>query len=329
MKRNNNLMIGFIVLLTLVVSISIIGWFLLKPAPVILQGEVEATEVRISGKVPGRIERFMYAEGDQVKQGDTLVLIYSPEVQAKMMQAMAAEDAAVAQDKKALKGAREEQIAAAYEMWQKANAGLELAKVSYERVQRLYDKGVVSTQKRDEAEANFKAMTATEKAAKAQYQMAQNGAEKEDKMAAKAMVNRARGAVEEVRAAMLESRLISPIQGEITEIFPKAGELVGTGAPIMNIVDLNDTWVTFNVREDLLSKVHKAQIIKGKVPALNNKEFEFRVNFIKAMASFATWKATKVSGEFDAKTFEVRAVPLKPIAGLRPGMSVLVEWEKL
>lgn len=322
-------MIGFIVLLVLVVSISIIGWFILKPSPIILQGEVEANEVRISGKVPGRIERFMHQEGDRVEKGDTLVLIYSPEVQAKMMQAMAAQDAAMAQDAKAIKGARQEQIAAAYEMWQKATAGLDLAKTSYDRVQRLFDKGVVSTQKRDEAEANYKAMLATEKAAKAQYDMAVNGAEKEDKYAARALVNRARGAVDEVKAALLEARLMAPISGEISEIFPKVGELVGTGAPIMNIVDLNDVWVCFNVREDLLSKVQKGIVLKGKVPALNNKEFEFKVNYIKAMASFATWKATKVTGEFDAKTFEVRALPVHPIAGLRPGMSVLVEWEKL
>lgn len=329
MKRNNNLMIGFIVLLVLVVAISIIGWFLLKPSPIILQGEVEANEVRISGKVPGRIERFMYDEGDRVEKGDTLVLIYSPEVQAKLTQAMAAQDAAMAQDAKAIKGAREEQIASAYEMWQKATAGLDLAKTSFERVQRLFDKGVVSTQKRDEAEANYKAMSATEKAAKAQYQMAVNGAEKEDKYAARALVNRARGAVDEVKVAMLEARLISPINGEISEIFPKVGELVGTGAPIMNIVDLTDVWVCFNVREDLLAKVQKGMTIKGKIPALNSKEFEFKVNYIKAMASFATWKATKVTGEFDAKTFEVRALPVHPIPGLRPGMSVLVEWEKL
>lgn len=329
MKRNNNLMIGFIVLLVLVVAISIIGWFLLKPSPIILQGEVEANEVRISGKVPGRIERFMYDEGDRVEKGDTLVLIYSPEVQAKLTQAMAAQDAAMAQDAKAIKGAREEQIASAYEMWQKASAGLDLAKTSFERVQRLFDKGVVSTQKRDEAEANYKAMSATEKAAKAQYQMAVNGAEKEDKYAARALVNRARGAVDEVKVAMLEARLISPINGEISEIFPKVGELVGTGAPIMNIVDLTDVWVCFNVREDLLAKVQKGMTIKGKIPALNSKEFEFKVNYIKAMASFATWKATKVTGEFDAKTFEVRALPVHPIPGLRPGMSVLVEWEKL
>lgn len=329
MKKNNNLLIGFLVLLVLVLSISLIGWLVLKPSPLLLQGEVEANEVRISGKVPGRIERFLYAEGDRVEKGDTLVRIYSPEVQAKMMQALAARDAAMAQDAKAIKGARQEQIAAAYEMWQKAKAGLELARTSYERVERLSAKGVVSAQKRDEAEANFKAMTATERAAEAQYQMALNGAENEDKFAARALVNRALGAVEEVRVALSESRLVAPISGEVSEIFPKEGELVGTGAPILNIVDLTDVWVCFNIREDLMFKVQKGKLIKAKVPALNHAEYEFKVSYIKAMASFATWKATKVSGEFDAKTFEVRVRPVKPIPGLRPGMSVLVEWEKL
>ena len=193
----------------------------------------------------------------------------------------------------------------------------------------LYEKGVVAAQKFDEVEAQYKAAVAQEKAAKSQYQMALNGAQQEDKDAAAAQVNRAKGAVMEVNSYQNETRLIAPISGEISEIFPKVGELVGTGSPIMSIVDLNNIWVTFNVRENLLSKIKMGTILTAKVPAMNGKEIKLKVNFIKAQASYATWKATKLTDEYDTKTFEVRAVPTEKISGLRPGMSIIVNWTKM
>lgn len=171
-----------------------------------------------------------------------------------MEQARAAEAAAQAQNEKAIKGARQEQIQAAYEMWQKAIAGVDIAEKSYKRVKNLFDQGVMPAQKLDEVTAQRNAAIATEKAAKAQYTMAKNGAEREDKMAAAALVDRAKGAVAEVESYLKETYLIAQAAGEVSEIFPKVGELVGTGAPIMNIAIMDDMWVTFNVREDLLKK---------------------------------------------------------------------------
>jgi HlyD family secretion protein len=324
-KNNKDLRAGLIGLAVVAVLVFIIGLYVYKPEPVIIQGEADATEVRISGKVPGRIKLFLTEEGRQVKAGDTVVVIDSPELSAKLEQATAAESAAVAQDKKANKGARKELILGAYEMWQKAVVGVDIAKKSYDRVQHLFDKGVVPAQKRDEAEAQYKAAVATSNAAKSQYDMAVNGAESEDKDAALALVNRAKGAVQEVQAYLHETSLTSPVDGEVTEIFPKRGELVGTGAPIMSIVDLNDIWFTFNVREDLLSQMKMGTIFKVKIPALNNQIAEVKVTFIKALASYATWKATKTTGQFDVKTFEVRARPTNKISDLRPGMTALVE----
>ena len=224
-----------------------------------------------------------------------------------------------------MKGARKEQIAGAYEMWQKAAVGVDIAKKSYDRVQRLFDKGVVTAQKRDEAEAQYKAAVAQSNAAKTQYDMATNGTESEDKAAALAMVNKAKGAVQEVRSYLHETCLTSPIDGEISEIFPKRGELVGTGAPIMSIVDLNDIWFVFNVREDLLCDMKMGSTFNVKVPALGNKTVRVKVTYLKAMASYATWKATKATGQFDVKTFEVHARPTGKVDGLRPGMSALVD----
>lgn len=316
---------GLLGLIGVIAIVSLIGFFAAKPDALIIQGEAEATEFRVSGKVPGRIKEFKFEEGMAVKRGDTLVLIDSPELLAKIDQAQAAQSAAEAQNRKAIKGARQELIMGAYEMWQKAEVGVEITKKSFDRVQKLYDKEVVSAQKRDEAEAQYKAAVATAKAAKSQYQMAVNGAEQEDKASALALVNRAKGAVSEVKSYLGEIFLVSPIDGEVSEIFPKHGELVGTGAPIMTITNLEDIWFTFSVREDILNGMQIGNTLKLKIPALGNKEVEAKVTFIKAMASYATWRSTKVSGQFDAKTFEVRAKPIAKVDGLRPGMTAIVE----
>jgi HlyD family secretion protein len=324
-KKNQDLRTGLIALIVVIVLIFIIGIIINKPEPIIIQGEADASEIRISGKVPGRIKQFLADEGKQVKMGDTLVILDSPELTAKLEQANAAENAAQAQNKKALKGARKETILGAYEMWQKALVGVDISKKSYDRVQRLFDKGVVPAQKRDEAEAQYKAAVATASAAKSQYSMAKNGAENEDKEAALALVDRAKGAVNEVKSYIKEITLTSPISGEVTEVYPKCGELVGTGAPIMSIVDLSDIWFTFNVREDLLGGLKMGKTFKVKVPALNNQIVEVKVTYIKALASYATWKATKTTGQFDVKTFEVRARPTGTVKDLRPGMTALFE----
>ena len=230
-----------------------------------------------------------------------------------MEQARAAEAAAQAQNEKAIKGARQEQIQAAYEMWQKAQAGVTIAEKSYKRVKNLYEQGVMPAQKLDEVTAQRDAAIATEKAAKAQYTMAKNGAEREDKMAA------------EAESYIKETYLIAPASGEVSEIFPKVGELVGTGAPIMNIAELNDMWVTFNVREDLLKNLTMGTEFEAVVPALDNKAIKLKVYYLKDLGTYAAWKATKTTGQFDLKTFEVKASPLEKIENLRPGMSVIID----
>lgn len=319
----NNMMLAFIAVLVAVGLVALAGFFLLTPPDEVIMGQAEATTIRISGKVPGRIASYRFNEGDQVKAGDTLVFLSTPEVQAKLMQVEAVKAAAEAQHAKAMKGARDQEVTAAYEMWQKAQAGLTIAKKSYDRVRNLYEKGVMSAQKKDEAEANYNAMVATEKAARSQYEMAKEGARKEDKAAAAALVNQASGALAEVESYVEESALVAPIYGEISERFPEVGELVGTGAPIMNIADLTDMWVSFSIREDLLSQVKVGNEVKAFVPALDNQEITLKVYYMKDMGTYAAWKATKTTGQYDAKTFEVRARPVQPVEGLRPGMSVI------
>lgn len=320
----NNMLLAFIAFLGVIGLVALAGFFLLTPPDDIIVGQAEATQVRISGKVPGRIEAYRFAEGDKVKAGDTLVFLDTPEVLAKLRQAESVRRAAEAQSAKAVKGARAQEIAGAYEMWQKAKAGLEIARKSYTRVQNLFDKGVMSAQKRDEAEANYKAMAATEKAAKSQYDMAVDGARSEDKAAAAALVGQADGAVAEVESYLKEAVLLSPIDGEVSERFPEVGELVGTGAPIMNITDLDDMWITFSIREDLLKEIKIGAELDAVIPALDNRPVKLKVYYMKDMGTYAAWKATKTTGQFDYKTFEVRARPLERVEGLRPGMTAVL-----
>jgi HlyD family secretion protein len=320
----NNMLLALIAVLTVIGLIALAGIFLLTPPDDYVMGQAEAAQVRISGKVPGRIAAYYFREGDKVKKGDTLVCIDSPEIQAKLMQAEAARAAAEAQSAKAIAGARLQEITGAYELWQKAKAGLSIAQKSFQRMQNLYDKGVVPAQKRDEAEANYNAMAATEKAAKSQYDMAKAGARAEDKKAAAALVSQASGVVAEVESYIEESVLLSPIDGEVSERFPQVGELVGTGAPIMHITDLDDTWVSFSVREELLKNIQPGSEIRAFIPALDNRQVTLKVYYLKDMGTYAAWKATKSTGQYDAKTFEVRARPTEKITDLRPGMSVII-----
>ena len=277
-SQNSNMLLAFLTLLGVIVLVAVVGFFMLRKGPEIIQGQAEVTEYRVSSKVPGRILEFRVKEGQKVQAGDTLAILEAPDVIAKMEQARAAEAAAQAQNEKAIKGARQEQIQAAYEMWQKAIAGVDIAEKSYKRVKNLFDQGVMPAQKLDEVTAQRNAAIATEKAAKAQYTMAKNGAEREDKMAAAALVDRAKGAVAEVESYLKETYLIAQAAGEVSEIFPKVGELVGTGAPIMNIAIMDDMWVTFNVREDLLKNLTMGSEFDAIVPALDNQTIRLESN---------------------------------------------------
>lgn len=327
-KKERSLVVGLIALIVIIVVLALIGLFLLKPEPQIIQGQAEATQVRVSGKLPGRVVEFMIEEGQHVLAGDTLVHIHSSLVEAKLSQAEAMETVAKAQNKKVDSGTRVELLNSAYDMWQQAQAGLTIAKKTYERMQSLYKKGVVSEQKRDEAEAAYKAMVATESAAKSQYEMAKAGAQAEDKAAAAAMVAAAQGSVAEVESILSDSYLTAPTDGEISDIFPNVGELVSLGAPIMNVLKLDDMWVSFNVREDLLENLTMGAEVQAIIPALENKEVTLKVFYIRDMGSYAVWRATKVTGQYDAKTFQVKARPVEPVDNLRPGMSVLLKRDK-
>lgn len=323
-KQHKNIIITAACTTLVVAVVAVIGAMSIKQEPETIQGQVEVSEYRVSSKVPGRILEIRVKEGDYVNVGDTLAILDAPEVRAKMTQAQSAENAAAAMDEMANNGARQEQVRGAFAVLQQAKAGLEIAQKSYNRVQRLYDEGVMTAQKRDEAFANYKALEAQVKAAQSQYDMARNGARTEEKKAAAAQVNRAKGAVAEVNSYIHETMQIAQMAGEVSDVYPKVGELIGTGSPIMSVSLMNDIWGTFNVREDQLDGMKVGSIVTTFVPAFK-KEIRMKVYYIKDQGSYAVWKATKSNGQYDLKTFEVKARPMDKLEGLRPGMSLILK----
>ena len=324
-KKSYNLVIGIAALIAIILVIAIIGYFVSKPKPLVIQGEAEVSEYRVSGKVPGRIEELYVKEGQMVHKGDTIALIDSPEVRAKLIQANAARNAAAAQSDKARHGARSEQIQGAYQLWQQAIVQEDVLKKSLDRIERLYEQKVIPAQKYDETKARYDAAVAKTKAAKSQYDMAVSGARAEDKAAARALVEQASGAVQEVESYLGELYLTSPADGIISATYPKVGELVGQGSPVASVTDINDIWFTFNVREDYLHSMKEGDKITVTIPALDGKEVEASVYHIAVRESYATWKATKETGLYDAKTFEVKAVPDQMIEGIKPGMTAIMK----
>lgn len=322
--QHKSVMMALAAFTAVVIIVGAIGFFTIGREDEVIQGQIDVEEYRVSSKVPSRILEIRVKEGDYVHVGDTLVILDAPDVEAKKQQAESAENAAAAMSEMAQAGARREQIQAAYELWQQAKAGLDIHKKSYERVQRLFDEGVMSEQKRDEAYAGYKAYEAQEKAAKSQYDMARNGARSEEKAAALAQVNRAKGAVSEVSSYVNETVQTAQMEGEVSNIYPKVGELIGSGSPIMTISLMHDMWGAFNMREDQLNGMRNGDTFTAFVPAFN-KEMVFKIYSIKDQGSYATWKATKTNGQYDMKTFEVKARPMEQLDGLRPGMSVIIK----
>ena len=296
----------------------------LQEKPTVLQGEVEATQFKVSSKLAGRVQEIAVKKGQKVQKGDLIFSIESPEVNAKMDDAVAARSAASAQNRKAINGAQEEDIAAAYSLYVKAEAAAQFAEKSFERIQNLFESGVVPAQQRDEVETKMKAARETANAAKAQWQKAEKGAREEDKATAAAMVQRADAAIKQVQAYLDETTIYSGADGEVSEINVEAGELVNTGFPVVTLINLDDIWITLFVREDLLNDFKMGSKFKAKIPGLDNREFDFQVTYVSAAGEFARWNATKTSGEFDLKSFEIEARPVSKIEGLRPGMSVII-----
>lgn len=326
-KHRKTLSIAFFALLSAVVVVTLIGQFATRKPPLTLQGEVEATEIRISGKLLGRIDSFLVSEGDAVHQGDTLVVINSPIVEAQYRKTEALHRAAMEENIKVDRGTRPQLVESAYHVWQAAKSQAELASKTYERVQALYADSVVPRQRYDEAQASMRSAQATERAAYEQYLLATEGWQSEDRKASRSMVEAAASSIDEMAALLADARLTAPSDGQIASIYPKRGELVAPGAPIMSLVVVSDSYLVFNVREDLMPHFCMGKRFEVSVPAIACADVPVEVYYISPLGSFATWKSTRQAASYDMRTFEVRLRPIMPVEGLRPGMSVLLELE--
>ena len=325
--NRKSLTLAFIILLAAVVVITLVGLLTARKPPITLQGQVEATEIRISGKLLGRIESLLVREGDAVHAGDTLVVINSPIVEAQYRKTEALHRATQEENRKVDRGTRRELVASAYQVWQAAKSQATLAENTYERIQLLYTDSVVPRQRYDEAEAAMLTARATERSAYEQYRLAQEGLQREDREASRNLVEASASSVDEVGALLVDARLTAPADGHIAGIYPKRGELVAPGAPIMTLVTLDDAYVVFNVREDLMPHIRMGKQFAVSVPALARTDVPMMVYYISPLGSFATWKSTKEVGSYDMRTFEIRLRPESRVEGLRPGMTAIIEMK--
>ena len=322
-RENKLLMVAMGVMMVICIVLAILGFCFLNKPQDIVEGQADATSIRISGKLPGRVVKLYVHEGDQVKAGDTLVHIHSSLADAKLMQAEGMETVARTQNQKIDAGTRSQIIQAARDMVTQAEAAVSITKKTYTRMENLFKEGVISEQKRDEAKAAYDAAVAAHQAAKSQLSLAQAGAQREDKESAAAMVDVAKGGVAEVQSLLEDQYLIAPCDGQIDAVYPEESELVSLGAPIMSLLKLSDKWVTFNVREELLNDMPMGSEIEIMIPALGEKKTKAKIYYIRDLGTYATWQATKATGQWDSKTFEVKAHTVEAIPELRPGMTVV------
>lgn len=323
-SQHQNILLAVMGFSIAVLIVAIIGFFTLGKTDEVIQGEVEVGEYRVSCKLPARVVEIRVKEGDFVHKGDTLAILEIPEMNAQEKVAQSTEAATQALSNLTEEGARREAIQSAQQLVVQAKAATDVAKKTYDRMQNLFNEGVMSQQKRDEAKAAWEVALAHENAMKSQYEMAKNGARTEEKKAAQSQANAAKHAVDVVRSVLKETVQVAAVDGEVSDIYPKEGELVGMGSPILSISMMKDMWGTFNVREDQLNGLKVGDTFTAFSPAFN-KELKLKVFEIKDEGSYAVWKATKSNGQYDLKTFEVKARPINPFDGLRPGMSLIVK----
>jgi HlyD family secretion protein len=309
-----------------VIAFIIYGLYLAnKPVVAPLQGQIDGRYIDISPKIVGRIAKLHVREGDEVKPGQLLVTLDSPEVQAKVSQAEAARAAAAAKQQLVDVGTRQEEIRTARANWGRAVSAANLAEITFKRINTLYKEGLVSQQRNDEVDTAYQSARDAVNAARAQYELTLNGFRKEERIAAAEVTRGAGAAVQEVGALAADISLKSPISAEVDKVVLHQGELAPPGFPIISLVNLDDVWVVFNLREDELAAIKIDTRITGRVPALGGRNVTFSIYYISPKGEYATWRATRQSSGYDIKTFEVRARPVEKVDGLRPGMSVLVD----
>ncbi len=314
--------IGLMVLILLLGFIAFGLWKSYQPKEIELQGRVEADTIHVSTKVPSRIEEIYVHDGQKVSKDQELVRLFSPEIDAKKQQALAALQSALALQSTAERGSQQENIDSLYANWQSLKAQEALAKTTYQRGANLFKEGVISRQRRDEMQAAALSTSQLTEAAYQQYARAKRGSTPQQLSSADAQVQIAQAAVAEANALAAETKLRSPIDGTVSKTYGKVSELVAMGVPVVSILQDDDLWVSVNVREDLYAQIYKAKSMDGFIPALNQTA-TFKIKTIDAEGEFATIKTTRQTGGYDIRSFKIHLAPVQPITDLKVGMSVL------
>ena len=314
----------------LIVVVAIVGiglWLASRPGPEQIQGMVEADSVNVATKALARVDRLLVDEGARVKAGQVLATLSSPELGNAERQAQGVLDTARALDAVAQAGARSEDVGSLRAIWQSAQAAADLGATSSRRADTLYAEGVIAAQRRDEAHAARDSSRMSAEAARLQYEKALAGPRREDKQAAAAQVRIAQAGLSTARSLMTETRLVSPIDGEISRKLLQPGEIVSPVLPAYQVIDIDHPRVEITVRESQYAGVRPGGILVGHVPALG-RDVRFRITHIAPEAAFATVRATRQSSGYDVRAFAVQLRPVERVAALRPGMSVLFDWPR-
>jgi HlyD family secretion protein len=318
-------------IITGIIFLAIIGlaiWYLARPEPLLVQGEAQSTRIDIAARVSGRLAKIAVARGENVAAGATLLVIDNPELVAELREAEAAKLVADAELSRINVGTRSEIIAQRKAEIDRATANLTLAQQTYNRTKQLAADKFAPMSKLDQ---DTDALTLAQKRldqANSAYQEAVKGFTAEEHEIAEANVGKAAAKIETIRALVDQMTVTAPVASQVYQIPAEEGEVVTPGVPLLSLVDLSDAWLGFSLREDLTAGLKVGDRFSVRVPALGDREIVAEVRVIAAKGEYAGWRATRATGDFDLRTFAIRAYPVEKIEGLRPGMSVYVDWTR-
>jgi HlyD family secretion protein len=303
-------------------------WYLVRPQPLIVQGEADATRIDIAARVEGRVATRPVHRGEDVKAGQVLVTIDNPELLTRLKEAEASRAVAAADLKRIQVGTRAEVVDARRAALASAEASAKLAEQNYDRTKQLTAREFASVEKLDEATANLDVTRRSQQQAKLALDEAINGYTAEERGVAQATLAKAEAAITTLQAEVAELTVKSPSAAQVYHTGADPGEYVSPGVPLLTLVDLSDIWLRFDLREDLVKGLKVGDRFDVHAPALGDKPITVAVRKIATRGEYAGWRATRATGDFDLRTFEIRAYPVDPVPGLRPGMSVYADWKK-
>jgi HlyD family secretion protein len=317
---------SFIVGIVAAVVVALSLFYLLRPEPLLVQGEADATRLDIAARVDGRVKQIPVERGQNVPANAVLVTIDNPETVAKLEQMKAAMAVAEAQLANVLVGTRAETIAARKAELERAQAALVLAQKTFDRTQTLTGQGNAPQARLDQMTDSLHESERAVDQAKSAYDQAVNGYTREERAIAKANVEKANADIQSVQSIVDQLVVYAPLASQIYQRNVEPGEYVSPGVPLITLIDLADVWIHFDLREDLVKGLKVGDRFEVRIPALGDRRVPVEVRLIATKGEYASWRATRASGDFDLRTFSIRAYPVEPVPELRPGMSAYLDW---